>query len=105
MPLPPAPSRRAALLAPEAFDITAPPRAAATSSAADAEVIPLKAPATGRSSRKPATSALTQPPAAAAPLEQVETRARLADPAPAARGRARSTPEAAPATARSTGRR
>ncbi len=31
MPLPPAPSRRAALLAPEAFEVTARPRVATTS--------------------------------------------------------------------------
>ena len=85
MPLPPAPARRAALLAPEAFDVVARPRIAQTATAepvAIAAAAPAKA-TTGRA-RASAPVAVN-----AAPLVQVETRGRALAPA--------STPAAAPA--------
>ena len=87
MPLPPAPSRRAALLAPEAFEVTARPRVA-TTSANEPVAAPQRTAATpARAGRKAdsAASALAAP--EAAPLVQVETRARTPEPvtAPVAR--------------------
>ena len=107
MPLPPAPSRRAALLAPEAFEVTARPRVA-TTSANEPVAAPQRTVATpARAGRKAdsVTSALAAP--EAAPLVQVETRARAPEPvtAPVARStgtrKARST-SAAPAVTAST---
>ena len=104
MPLPPAPSRRAALLAPEAFEVTARPRVA-TTSANEPVAAPLRtAAAPARAGRKAdsAASALAAP--EAAPLVQVETRARTPEPvtAPVARStgtrKARSTSAAAAVT-------
>ena len=94
MPLPPAPSRRAALLAPEAFEVTARPRVAqpsANEAHLAPELTPAPAPARAtagaRAGRKAdsVASAATAP--SAAPLIQVETRARTSEPAapPAAR--------------------
>ena len=87
MPLPPAPSRRAALLAPEAFEVTARPRVA-TTSANEPVAAPQRTAATpARAGRKAdsVASALAAP--EAAPLVQVETRARTPEPvtAPVAR--------------------
>jgi PhoH-like ATPase len=85
MPLPPAPSRRAALLAPEAFEITARPRSLATAEVTAAAATPARSTAASRT-RKAAGSASTP----AEPMVQVETtRARAAaatrrTPAPAA---------------------
>lgn len=70
MPLPPAPNRRAALLAPEAFAITAPPRTPRASGPAVDE--PLAAPATPSFAVARASELL--PPAHDAPLIQIETR-------------------------------
>ena len=115
MPLPPAPSRRAALLAPEAFEVTARPRVA-TTSANEPVAAPQRTAATpARAGRKPdsVASALAAP--EAAPLVQVETRARTPEPvtAPVARSTgarkargtsdpAAATPSAAPAPATTT---
>lgn len=105
MPLPPAPSRRAALLAPEAFDVAARPRAAQP--AVVEPVVAVAAPAkttTGRA-RAPTPAA-----AKAGPLTQVETRGRLTEPAvapaaaPAGRARTDTVATASAPTARSTGR-
>ena len=104
MPLPPAPSRRAALLAPEAFEVTARPRVA-TTSANEPVAAPQRTAATpARAGRKAdsVASALAAP--EAAPLVQVETRARTPEPvtAPVARStgtrKARSTSAAAAVT-------
>ena len=115
MPLPPAPSRRAALLAPEAFEVTARPRVA-TTSANEPVAAPQRTAATpARAGRKAdsVASALAAP--EAAPLVQVETRARTPEPvtAPVARSTgarkargtsapAAATPSAAPAPATTT---
>ncbi|MCW5223286.1 PhoH family protein [Verminephrobacter aporrectodeae subsp. tuberculatae] len=80
MPLPPAPSRRAALLAPEAFAITAPARAPQPPVSAPIAQEPARAPSAARARRKPqrpepalaAAAAHAAPP----PPTQVETRAR-----------------------------
>ena len=103
MPLPPAPSRRAALLSPEAFDVVAPPRAALLPANEVVATPAAKAAPPARTARK-AASVASAPVAvgtAAAPLVQVETRVReaLPVPAPVARstsGRARSTKAPAP---------
>ena len=116
MPLPPAPSRRAALLAPEAFDITAPARATASQASqptSDPAIAPAKAPSAARGGRKLDSVASASNAPATGPMIQVETRGRPAEPAstatPAARTRAEAaaTPAAdsTPAVARSTGRR
>ena len=115
MPLPPAPSRRAALLAPEAFEVTARPRVA-TTSANEPVAAPQRTAATpARAGRKAdsVASALAAP--EAAPLVQVETRARTPESvtAPVARSTgarkargtsapAAATPSAAPAPATTT---
>ena len=77
MPLPPAPSRRAALLAPEAFEVTARPRVSQTS-ANEPVAAPVRAASTTRTGRKVGSAALATP---AAPLIQVETQARAPEPA------------------------
>ncbi|MBU1816327.1 MAG: PhoH family protein, partial [Gammaproteobacteria bacterium] len=96
MPLPPAPSRRAALLAPEAFDVAARPRTAQTATTPDVVAVaaPAKAP-TGRArASAPAVSN------ASAPLVQIETRGRVPEPVTAPSGRARlETVPSAPAPA------
>ncbi len=103
MPLPPAPSRRAALLSPEAFEVIAPPRA--TPVAVNEAVAPAaKTASPARSTRKAASvaSAPVATSATPAPLIQIETRARepQAAPAPDARAtgtrKARATSAAAP---------
>jgi PhoH-like ATPase len=76
MPLPPAPSRRAALLAPEAFEVTARPRVSQTS-ANEPVAAPVRAASTTRTGRKVGSAALATP---AAPLIQVETQARAPEP-------------------------
>ena len=81
MPLPPAPSRRAALLAPEAFEVAARPRVSQTSANE-----PVVAPATattgaGRSGRRTDSVASKSAALTTAPLVQVETRARAPEPA------------------------
>ena len=104
MPLPPAPSRRAALLAPEAFEVTARPRVATTSANEPVAAPQRTAAAPARAGRKAdsVASALAAP--EAAPLVQVETRARTPEPvtAPVARStgtrKARSTSAAAAVT-------
>lgn len=99
MPLPPAPSRRAALLAPEAFEITARPRPAP--SAADTAAAAPSRTATTARARKVASATL----AAAEPVGQVEALARAPEPAVApaperSRAARRTTvPAAAPAAA------
>ena len=107
MPLPPAPARRAALLAPEAFDVAARPRTALTATVEPVEiaaVAPAKA-TTGRA-RASAPAAVS-----AAPLVQIETRGRAPAPAstpaaaPAGRGRTETAATPAAPTARSTSRR
>ena len=55
MPLPPAPSRRAALLAPEAFEITARPR---TPSTADAAAAPARSAPASRTRKASGTAAV-----------------------------------------------
>ena len=115
MPLPPAPSRRAALLAPEAFEVTARPRVATTSANEPVAAPQRTAAAPARAGRQAdsVASALAAP--EAAPLVQVETRARTPEPvtAPMARStgtrKARSTsaaaavaPSTAPAAATTT---
>eukprot|EP01036_Dinobryon_divergens_P040714 gene40714-53865_t len=83
MPLPPAPSRRAALLAPEAFEVTARPRVA-TTSANEAVAAPQRTAATPvRAGRKADSAASAQAAPDTAPLVQVETRARTPEPAAA----------------------
>jgi len=95
MPLPPAPSRRAALLAPEAFEVTARPRVSQTS-ANEPVAAPVRATSATRTGRKAGSAALATPAAlVSAPLIQVETQARAPEPA--------STPTAP--TARATGTR
>ncbi|WP_298208189.1 PhoH family protein [Acidovorax sp.] len=109
MPLPPAPSRRAALLAPEAFEVTARPRVSQASANEPVVATPARATtSSARSGRKadgatPTPAVLTSAP----PLIQVETRARTPEPAAApapttaraAGGRKARTTSAAPATA------
>ena len=81
MPLPPAPSRRAALLAPEAFEVTARPRVSQTS-ANEPVAAPVRAASATRTGRKAGSAALATPAAlVAAPLIQVETQARVPEPA------------------------
>ncbi|MBU1351484.1 MAG: PhoH family protein [Gammaproteobacteria bacterium] len=103
MPLPPAPSRRAALLAPEAFDVAARPRAAQTATTPD--VVAVAAPAKAPTGRARASAPAVAN--ASAPLVQVETRGRVPEPVTAPSGRARlETVLSAPApAARSTSRR
>ena len=101
MPLPPAPSRRAALLSPEAFDVTAPPRPNQLP-ASDVAVSSTKSTAPSRSARKTASvsSAPVAQSAATAPLIQVETRVRepQATPAPAPAARTAVARKARPTT-------
>lgn len=90
MPLPPAPSRRAALLAPEAFEITARPRSPSTAEPPAPVATPARSTAASRTRKAAGASP-------AEPMVQVETpRARAAEPAaasPAPRGgTARRTP-------------
>ena len=87
MPLPPAPSRRAALLAPEAFEVTARPRVATTPANEPVAAPQRTAAAPARSGRKADSVASALAPPEAAPLVQVETRARTPEPvtAPVAR--------------------
>ena len=81
MPLPPAPSRRAALLAPEAFEVTARPRVSQTS-ANEPVAAPVRAASATRTGRKAGSAALATPAAlVSAPLIQVETQARAPEPA------------------------
>ena len=81
MPLPPAPSRRAALLAPEAFEVTARPRVSQTS-ANEPVAAHVRAASATRTGRKAGSAALATPAAlVAAPLIQVETQARVPEPA------------------------
>jgi PhoH-like ATPase len=95
MPLPPAPSRRAALLAPEAFEVTARPRVSQTS-ANEPVAAPVRATSAPRTGRKAGSTALATPAGLiAAPLIQVETQARAPEPA---------SPPTTP-TARATGAR
>ncbi|EER59688.1 PhoH family protein, partial [Acidovorax delafieldii 2AN] len=93
MPLPPAPSRRAALLAPEAYDNTAPARPAAhPASATDTP-----AATTRRRTRKSEGTLGDTPKAGAAPAPiQVETRVRPSEPI------AETVTAAAPAARRGT---
>ena len=97
MPLPPAPSRRAALLAPEAFEITARPRTPSTADAPAAA--PARSAPASRTRKASGTAAVTATPAE--PMIQIETRARVAEPtgapAPARGGATRraATPVAA----------
>jgi PhoH-like ATPase len=101
MPLPPAPSRRAALLAPEAFEITARPRTpAADATEVTAAATPARSSTTGRSGRKADSVASASMPAVSGGMVQVETRGRAAVPAPAM-----AAPDTAEAPARSTPRR
>ncbi|MFP5445302.1 MAG: PhoH family protein, partial [Betaproteobacteria bacterium] len=91
MPLPPAPSRRAALLAPEAFEVAARPRVA-TTSANEAVATPQRtatATAPTRAGRKADSVASSLAAPDTAPLVQIETRART--PQPSAAPVARST--------------
>ena len=87
MPLPPAPTRRAALLAPEAFDVPARPRTAAATEAAEPAVL---APAAARSTsatkaRGKALTAATASAAATDPMAATAAAPRaLAAPEPAA---------------------
>ncbi|UCV00580.1 PhoH family protein [Acidovorax radicis] len=95
MPLPPAPSRRAALLSPEAFDVTAPPRA--TPHAANEAVPPaIKATPAARNVRKAASvaSAPVATGSTTAPLIQIETRAREPQAVPTPDARTTSTRKA-----------
>ncbi|MBU0749622.1 MAG: PhoH family protein [Gammaproteobacteria bacterium] len=103
MPLPPAPSRRAALLAPEAFDVAARPRAAQTATTPD--VVAVAAPAKAPTGRARASAPAVAN--ASAPLVQVETRGRVPEPVTAPSGRARleTVPSAPAPAARSTSRR
>ena len=95
MPLPPAPARRAALLSPEAYDVTAQPGRAPQPAASEAVE-------SAAAARAPARKT-----AARAALQAVPTTAHATEPARTA-GRSRSEPVAAPApaptpaTARST---
>jgi PhoH-like ATPase len=97
MPLPPAPSRRAALLAPEAFEITARPRTPSTADAPAAA--PARSAPASRTRKASGTAAVAATPAE--PMIQIETRARPAEPtgapAPARGGATRraATPVAA----------
>ena len=97
MPLPPAPSRRAALLAPEAFEITARPRTPPTADAPAAA--PARSAPASRTRKASGTAAVAATPAE--PMIQIETRARVAEPtgapAPARGGATRraATPVAA----------
>ncbi|MDH4426039.1 MAG: PhoH family protein [Acidovorax sp.] len=104
MPLPPAPSRRAALLAPEAFEITVRPRTpAADATEVTAAATPARSSTTGRSGRsgrKADSVASASMPAVSGGMVQVETRGRAAVPAPAM-----AAPDTAEAPARSTPRR
>ena len=81
MPLPPAPSRRAALLSPEAFEITAAPRVlptiASDSTASTERVTPPV-----RSARKIASVASAAVAPSNEPLVQIETRSRKPEAAP-----------------------
>ena len=105
MPLPPAPARRAALLAPEAFDVVARPRSALT---ATVEPVAIAAPAKAATGRARASAPAA---ASAAPLVQVETRGRTPMPAstpaaaPAGRSRADTVATTPAPTARATNRR
>ncbi|MBU0827325.1 MAG: PhoH family protein [Gammaproteobacteria bacterium] len=103
MPLPPAPSRRAALLAPEAFDVAARPRTAQTATTPD--VVAVAAPAKAPTGRARASAPAVAN--ASAPLVQVETRGRVPEPVTAPSGRARleTVPSAPAPAARSTSRR
>ncbi len=96
MPLPPAPSRRAALLAPEAYDVPARPGKAAAS-VAMAEPVNEVAPIRATTSRKAA--AIER-----APLQVVASATPSAPERASTATRARAEPAAAPA-ARSTGRK
>ncbi|CAN7496042.1 PhoH family protein [Acidovorax sp. LjRoot129] len=96
MPLPPAPSRRAALLAPEAYDVAARPGKAAAS-VAMAEPVNEVAPIRATTSRKAA--AIER-----APLQVVASATSSAPERASTATRARAEPAAAPA-ARSTGRK
>ena len=100
MPLPPAPSRRAALLAPEVYDVAARPRTAAPATV-ELDTAPVAKTTTGRA-RAAAPAAL-----GAAPLIQVETRGRTPEPAiaPAPATRARTETAVEAPAARSTSRR
>ena len=96
MPLPPAPSRRAALLAPEAYDVPARPGKAAAS-VAMAEPVNEVAPIRATTSRKAA--AIER-----APLQVVASATSSAPERASTATRARTEPAAAPA-ARGTGRK
>ncbi|MFN7856248.1 MAG: PhoH family protein [Acidovorax sp.] len=89
MPLPPAPSRRAALLAPEAFELTAHPRTSAADAAQGEAAVPTRSTATVRSGRKSDNAASASMPEAPSGLQSA-TRARIEDQARAkpTRGRA-----------------
>ncbi len=91
MPLPPAPSRRAALLAPEAFDaitsLHAPAISAATATTTATGTIepvamPTRATPSARAGRKADSMASTSAPVSTTALIQVETRSRTPAPAP-----------------------
>ncbi|EHL21282.1 PhoH family protein [Acidovorax sp. NO-1] len=109
MPLPPAPSRRAALLAPEAYEITARPRVAQPSAneplvASAPAPAPSRATPVARAGRKADSVASTTTAPSTAPPVQVETRARTPEPVapPAARStstRKARTQSATPAAA------
>ena len=88
MPLPPAPSRRAALLAPEAFEVTARPRVATNlgqRSRCHASARRCSPSPRGTQGSQCCTSSLAAPDTNA-PLLQIETRTRTAAPSAAARG-------------------
>ena len=77
MPLPPAHSRRAALLAPEAYDVVAAPHTAPVAAAASAPAAPpTRVAPTARAGRKADSVASVPTPLDTAPLIQVETRSR-----------------------------
>ncbi len=87
MPLPPAPSRRAALLAPEAFDAIASPRTPATSTttgtgASEPVAVSVRATPSARAGRKADSVASTSAPVNTTALIQIETRSRTPAPAP-----------------------
>ncbi len=99
MPLPPAPSRRAALLAPEAFEITARPRVAQPSANEPAVAATARATPAARSGRKADSGASAAAALSTVPLVQVETRSRTAEPAPTPAARTTSTRKARTANA------
>ena len=101
MPLPPAPSRRAALLAPEAYDVVAAPHTAPVAAAASAPAAPpTRVAPTARAGRKADSVASVPTPLYTAPLIQVETRVRepQATPAPAPAARTAGARKARPTT-------